>query len=217
MENKKYLITSGISAVLTALLMILIKTVDVADIGPEGTRVGLSHINSFFWELTGVNMLWYEITTLLGIAAILTAAFFALLGLMQLVQRKSILKVDRELLFLAGIYAAVIIIYIFFEKVIFNYRPVIMPDNEHPEASFPSSHTMVVCVVMGCALMLTDRYIKQEKLRTVLKVVCAVVLGLTVAGRLISGVHWFTDILGGLFISGMLLSLYRYLIYTNDK
>lgn len=217
MENRKYLMASGISAALTALLMILIKTVDVADIGPEGTRVGLSHINSFIWKLTGVNMLWYEITTLLGIAAILTAAFFALLGLIQLVQRKDILKVDRELLFLAGIYAAVIIIYIFFEKVIFNYRPVIMPDNEHPEASFPSSHTMIVCVVMGCAIMLTGRYIKQEKLRTVLKVVCAVVLGLTVAGRLISGVHWFTDILGGLFISGMLLSLYRYLIYTNDK
>ena len=45
--------------------------------------------------------------------------------------------------------------------------------------------------------------------RTVLKVVCAVVLALTVFGRLASGVHWFTDILGGVLISITLLSVFE--------
>ena len=105
-------------------------------------------------------------------------------------------------------YILVIGIYLLFEKVIVNYRPVIMPGCQHPEASFPSSHTMLVCVIIGSAIMLISRYIKKKTLCRALQVICAVIIGVTVIGRLLSGVHWFTDIIGGILISTALLALF---------
>lgn len=208
MKNKRNFIAAGISGLAVAILVILIRVADVQPIGPEGTSVGLSHLNQFISRLCGVNMIWYEITDWLGIAAILTAFIFALIGFIQMVKRRSVLKVDREILALGGLYILVIGLYVLFEVVIVNYRPIIMPDGTHPEASFPSSHTMLVCVIMGSAVMLIGRYVKGRTLRNVLSLGCTIIIGITVVGRLISGVHWFTDIVGGILISVMLLSLY---------
>ena len=210
-------INAAACGLLTLILIALVRYVDVAEIGAGGTSIGLSRVNSFVFELTGVNMIWYYITDWLGIAAILTAFVFAVTGLVQLVKRRSLLKVDREILTLGGLYMTVIGLYLFFENVIINYRPIIMPDNTRPEASFPSSHTMIVCVIMGSAAMLTDKYIKSKTLSKALRLICYAVIGVTVVGRLISGVHWFTDIVGGSSISAMLLSLYAGLSSEGEQ
>ena len=210
------LITAGIGFLLTVVLIALVRLVDVAPIGAQGTRIGLSHLNQFIFDLFGVNMLWYHITDWLGIAAILTAFVFAVTGLVQLIKRRSLLKVDREILSLGGLYIVVIGLYILFENVIINYRPIIMPDNTHPEASFPSSHTMLVCVIMGSAVMLINKYIKNKTLNKTLRAICFAIIGITIIGRLIAGVHWFTDILGGIMISVTLLSLYKEVI-SHEK
>ena len=206
------LIIAGIGGLLTVILIALVRLVDVTPVGAQGTSVGLSHLNQFVFDLFGVNMLWYYITDWLGIAAILTAFAFAVTGLVQLIKRRSLLKVDREILSLGGLYIIVIGLYLLFENVIVNYRPIIMPDNTYPEASFPSSHTMIVCVIMGSAVMLINNYIKNKALNRTLRVICFVIIGVTVMGRLIAGVHWFTDILGGILISVTLLSLYKEVI-----
>lgn len=206
------IITAGVGFALTVILIALVRLVDVAPIGAQGTSIGLSHLNQFVFDLFGVNMLWYNITDWLGVAAVLTAFVFAVTGLVQLIKRRSLLKVDREILSLGGLYIVVIGLYIFFENVIINFRPIIMPDNTHPEASFPSSHTMLVCVIMGSAAMLINRYFKNKTLRNTLRAICFVIIGVTVIGRLIAGVHWFTDILGGILISVTLLSLYKEVI-----
>ena len=208
MKRKKYVLTAGISGLVFAVLIILVRFVDVQAIGPEETRIGLSHLNRFVLETLGVHILWYEITDWLGIAAIGTALLFAVGGLAQWAKRKSIWKVDREILALGGLYLILIGLYVLFELLIVNYRPIIMPGSIHPEASFPSSHTMLVCVIMGSAIPLFGKYAKSNVLCTVLRVICAAIIGITVIGRLISGVHWFTDIIGGILISVMLLNLY---------
>lgn len=195
-------------ALLFALLIILLRFVDVAPVGPGGTTIGLSHINSYFFTLFGVNMTLYYITDYAGIAAIAVAAAFALLGLARLIKRKSLAKVDRELLWLGGLYAVVIGLYALFEVAVVNYRPILMPDSSTPEASFPSSHTMLVIVVMGSAMMMCGNYVKNKTLRSVLQGICEIILLGTVVGRLLSGVHWFTDILGGILVSASLLTLY---------
>ncbi len=210
------LITAGIGFLLTVVLIALVRLVDVAPIGAQGTRIGLSHLNQFIFDLFGVNMLWYHITDWLGIAAILTAFVFAVTGLVQLIKRRSLLKVDRKILSLGGLYIVVIGLYILFENVIINYRPIIMPDNTHPEASFPSSHTMLVCVIMGSAVMLINKYITNKTLNKTLRAICFAIIGITIIGRLIAGVHWFTDILGGIMISVTLLSLYKEVI-SHEK
>ena len=210
--NKKF-IASGISGALFILLIVLVKVCDVAAIGPAGTSIGLASINGAVAEIFEINMVWYKITEVFGIFAILVALCFALFGGLQMILRKSLFKVDKELFSLAGLYAVLVAFYALFEVVIINYRPVIMPDETAPEASFPSSHTMLICVIMGSTIILLDKYLKRyitsDMARTVLKVVCAVVLALTVFGRLASGVHWFTDILGGVLISITLLSVFE--------
>ena len=208
MKNKNNLFVSGISGLLVMLLIVLVRFVDVRPIGPEGTSIGLSRLNGFFFRLSGVNILWYHITDWLGVAAILVAFLFAMAGFVQLIKRRSILKVDHEILALGGLYIVVIGLYVLFEIVIVNYRPIIMPDGIHPEASFPSSHTMLVCVIMGSAIMLIGKYVKEKPLCRVLRGICAAIIGMTVIGRLIAGVHWFTDIVGGVLISIFLLNLF---------
>lgn len=207
-KKKRGFLTAGIGGSAAIILILLIRFVDVAPIGPQGTSIGLSHLNQFVFELFGVHLLWYDITDWLGIAAILTAFVFAVAGIIQLIKRKSLLKVDREILTLGGLYLIVIGLYLLFENVIVNYRPIIMPDNTRPEASFPSSHTMIVCVIMGSAAMLIGKYIKNKTLCRILRAVCYVIIGVTVVGRLIAGVHWLTDIIGGILISVTLLALY---------
>ena len=208
MKNKGKFLMLGISGALFALLIVLLRCVDVEPVGAAGTSVGLSHMNRFVFELTGVNMVWYNITDWLGLAAILAAFLFAATGLVQVIKRRSILKVDKEILALGGLYILVIGIYVLFENVIVNYRPIIMPGCSNPEASFPSSHTMLVCVIMGSTVIIIGKYIKKKSLCRVIRGMCAAVIAVTVVGRLISGVHWFTDILGGLLISTFLLALY---------
>ena len=217
MKRNKKLIIAGISGLLFALLIALVRLIDVQAIGPEGTQIGLSDLNRFVFKTLGVHMLWYEITDWLGVVAIGTALLFVMVGLAQWVKRKSIWKVDRAILALGGLYLIVIGLYVLFELLIVNYRPIIMPGSIHPEASFPSSHTMLVCVILGSAIPLLGKYVKSKVLCKTLRIICAAIIAITVIGRLISGVHWFTDILGGILISVMLLNLYAAILERIEK
>ena len=215
---KKKFITAAVSFGLFLLLILLVKVVDVAAVGPEGTTIGLSKLNVAIHDLFGVNWGWYKVTDVLGYLAIVIGLCFAAVGGLQLIYRRSILKVDKEILLLGCLYVVTAILYVFFEKVIVNYRPVLMPDGTGPEASFPSSHTMLSCVILGSGLMLVKKYGKKHKtVQLILTVVFAVMLALIVAGRLLSGVHWFTDILGGILISVALLNAYEGLLMLWKK
>ncbi len=217
MKSKGHFYLAALYAAAAVVLIVLVRFVDVDSIGPEGTSIGLSHLNKFVFDLFGVNQVWYNITDWLGCVAVLTALMFAVIGLVQLIKRKSLLKVDMEILCLGGLYIVVIGLYVLFELAVVNYRPVIRPGASAPEASFPSSHTMLVCVIMGSAVILMDRYVKSKKLRTALKWVCWLIIVVTLSGRLISGVHWLTDILGGVLISTALLSLFSGIIERIEE
>ncbi len=195
MTAKRKIGLAAIFAILFFILIILVKNVDVAGVGAMGAEIGLSHINRAIHELFGVNFFWYNLTENFGYIALLTAAVFAVLGLCQLIYRRSLRMVDEELLILACLYIAVIVIYAFFEKVVVNCRPILMPGTEYPDASFPSSHTMLIVTVMGSAFILLEKYISFTPLRVILRFVCCAIIVLTVVGRLVCGVHWFTDIL----------------------
>ena len=216
---KKKFIIAAVCFGLFLLLILLVKVVDVAPVpAVEGTEIGLSKLNMAIHDLFGEDLGWYKITNLLGYLAILIALCFAAVGGLQLIYRRSILKVDKELLLLGGLYVVTVIFYVLFEKVIVNYRPMLMPDGTGPEASFPSSHTMLSCVILGSGLGLLKKYTKKNKtIQLVLTVLFAVMLALIVAGRLLSGVHWFTDILGGILLSTALLNAYDGLLLLWKK
>ncbi len=209
--NKKIL-TAGVTGVLFVILIAMVKLVDVAAIGPAGTSIGLSHLNGAVHNLIGEHELWYSITEILGYASFLIAGLFALVGLLQLISSRSLFGVDKEIFLLGCLYVVTVGFYILFEVVIINYRPVLMDGLDYPEASFPSSHTLLAFVILGSAAILIDRYVRSKALARIIKVLFIAVLLIIVVGRLISGVHWFTDICGGVLLGLTLINIYGGLI-----
>ena len=205
--NRKYG-KAAISFALFILTIALVKCVDIAAVGPAGTSVGLSHLNKAVHDLIGVHMFWYQVTNLLGFWAILCGAVFACIGLKQLIERKSLKQVDAKILALGGLFVLLGVIYVLFEKVVVNCRPVLMEGETVPEASFPSSHTVLAFVIFGAIAMLLKDYLQDKRLVSMLQNACLVLILVSVIGRLISGVHWFTDILGGIFLSYALLMVF---------
>lgn len=211
----KSLITLSFFLLFAALIVVL-KTVDVGAIGPRYSTVGLSLFNSSIFDTLGTSTTWYDITEILGYISLAVAGGFVLYGGCQLIKRKSIKKVDADILLLGGFYALVVCFYILFEVCIINYRPVII--NGEPEASFPSSHTMLSVCIMGSAILLFYRKIKNMILKILAVNISAIILLVTVAGRLLSGVHWATDIIGGVLLSFALIFLYDTAVsYINER
>lgn len=188
------------------LWTIAISYFDVQAIGPRESSVGFATFNGFFHNLTGNHMLIYTITDWLGLVPLCFVLGFAMVGLVQLIKRRSLLKVDFDILVLGGFYILVMAAYVLFEIFVINYRPILIEGNL--EASYPSSTTLLVMCVMPTAIMQLNRRIKHEGIR---KIITCIIIAFTlfmVIGRLISGVHWFTDIIGGALLSAGLVMLY---------
>jgi len=205
-KKKRNFFISTILILLAVVFTILVKVVDVKQVGVNGTRIGFATLNQFVFKTTGVNMIWYHITDWLGLVPIFMAMVYSLIGLVQLIKRKSFFKVDKEIIILGLFYVVVISIYIFFEKVIVNYRPILM--NGFLEASYPSSHTLMTICLCGSSIIVNKKMFN-NKITKLMNMLSLIIIFITVIGRLISGVHWFTDIVGGIFISiALLMTLY---------
>ena len=188
------------------LWTVAIQFVDVEAIGPQESSVGFATINQFVHNLTGVHMSLYTITDWLGLVPLIFVMGFALLGLIQWIKRKNILKVDYNILILGGFYIVVMAVYVLFEMLVVNYRPVLI--GGILEASYPSSTTMLVMCVMPTAIMQFNARIKNGILKRWVSSAITVFIAFMVIGRLVSGVHWFTDIVGGALLSAGLVMLY---------
>ena len=209
MKNKKDLWLSIAFLASFILWTLLISFVDVQPIGPRGSAVGFATINGMFHNLTGVHMTLYHITDWLGLVSVAFGFGFAILGLVQWIKRKHILKVDYSILVLGGYYVVVLAAYLFFEEVVLNYRPVQIAG--FLEASYPSSTTLLVLCVMPTANMQLNYRIKNCNLRRIVSCAIKVFTAFMVIGRLVSGVHWLTDIIGGILLSAGLVVAYRFL------
>jgi len=198
------------------LWTILIQHIDVQKAGPNGTAVGFATLNVWFHRLTGVHMLIYTITDWLGLVPIIICICFGVLGLVQLVKRRSLLKVDSDILLLGAYYVVVILGYLLFEMVPINYRPILIDGNL--EASYPSTTTLLVLSVMPTLKYQSDRRIANPVTRKAITVFVIVFAVFMVIGRLISGVHWATDIIGSLFLSSGLFMIYWFMAeYTCQR
>ena len=197
------------------LWTVLICFVDVKAIGPRGSVVGFATLNQFVHKFTGVNMLLYNITDWLGLVPIGFAMGFALFGLIQWIQRKRLLRVDYSIFALGGFYILVMVAYILFEFVVINYRPTLI--NGYLEASYPSSTTMLVMTVMPTAIMQFNSRIKNNVIRKCLSLSITAFIIFMVVGRLISGVHWISDIIGGALLSSGLVMTYHFVISIKQK
>ena len=207
-QRDKRGIISGTALILAFILWtILIQTVDVQPVGVNGTTVGFASINTWFHRLTGVHMSIYTITDWLGLVPVVICMGFGVLGLMQWIRRRSIAKVDRDILLLGGYYILVILGYLIFEMIPINYRPILI--NGAMEASYPSSTTLLVLSVMPTLLFQVNRRAKGQTVRRMTAAFVFLFSAFMVIGRLVAGVHWLTDIVGSVLLSAGLYSLYR--------
>ena len=214
MKNKcrKIFLTGCMLTASFVVWTLLVMKVDVQPVGVNGTNVGFAGINTAFHNLTGVNMTMYTVTDWLGLVPFMVCALFAVKGFIQLVKRKSLFKVDRDIVILGIYYAAVICVYVFFEIFTVNYRPVLIAGTM--EASYPSSTTLLVMAVMPTLVFQADYRLKKDKLKKMVRFVTISFSAFMVVCRLVCGVHWITDIAGGLLISSGMYCVYKSVALT---
>ena len=205
-KTKIKIAVTGVLLLLFALLTAAVMTIDVQPIGPLESRVGLATINGFMFDLLGQNMLWYNITEIIGYIPIVVALGFAAVGLFQLVKRRSLKRVDASLIALGVFYLLVGALYAFFEVCIINYRPILIEASLEP--SFPSSHILLALCIMATAIIRFRALLSNKVIRTAANIGAVSVIAVIIVGRLISGVHWFTDVIGALLLGSALIMLY---------
>ena len=193
---------------------LLIQIVDVQPAGQNGTDIGFATINCYFHKLTGVHMVIYTITDWLGLVPIFICLIFAGIGLVQLIQRKNLFKVNSDILVLGIYYIIVIFGYLLFEMIPINYRPILI--DGFMEASYPSSTTLLVLSVMPTLWFQAKRRMKNEILLKCVCVFSALFSIFMVIGRTVAGVHWLTDIMGSILLSTGLFLLYRAVVLIID-
>ena len=193
----------------------LVQIVDVRIIGESLTSVGFSLLNEWFFNFTGVHMLIYYVTDWLSLIPLGVCLFFGVIGLIQLIKRKNIFKVDYDILVLGFYYILVISIYILFEIIPINYRPILI--NGIKEVSYPSSTTLLVLSVMLSLSFQIKRRMPNNKLKTLALIINGLFCVFMVGGRAISGVHWLSDIIGSLMLSFGLYHLYKAIVFMKKE
>lgn len=206
----KYYTKSLIMAGCSLVFMILALVVDKQAVGPMGSSVGFGTINAVIFNFFGTSKFWDLITDMVAVLSLMVAVAFAVYGLIQLIKGKNFKKVDMRIYVLAGLYVALLIVYVFFDKIlVINYRPVL--EDGMLEPSFPSSHTILVLVVMVSAMTMVEQLFPNlnKQLLSVVYIVCVLSCVIMVIGRLCAGIHWFTDIIGAILISAGLLAIFK--------
>ena len=198
-------------AVWTAMILLI----DVKPLGQGGTNIGFATWNLWFHQLTGVHMNIYNITDWLGLVPIFVCVMFGIMGLIQLIQRRSLRKVDYDIIILGIYYVIVIAAFILFEMIPINYRPILIEGVM--EASYPSSTTLLVLSVMPTFIFQANRRLKNEVRKKMITISTMVFSVFMVIGRLIAGVHWFTDIVGGVLLSAGLFYIYKAVVLLVNK
>lgn len=213
-KERKILISGVASIIAFALWTLLIQIIDVKPEGVNGTEIGFATINTRFHSLTGANMLLYTITDWLGLVPIFVCMLFGGVGFIQLVKRKSLFKVDSDIIFLGIYYVIVIGGYLIFEMIPINYRPILI--NGFPEASYPSSTTLLVLSVMPTLVFQCNRRLRSISVKRIISIIVIVFSLFMVVGRLASGVHWITDIIGSVLLSAGLFYIYKGIVLWNS-
>lgn len=214
-KSKIRFISGLIFITLFIMWTLAVVSVDVKQVGVNGTSVGFATLNTWFHNLTGVNMTLYNITDWAGLVPIFICMFFGLVGLVQLIKRKSLLKVDLDIIALGIYYIIVISSYIIFEMIPINYRPILI--NGFLECSYPSSTTLLVLSVMPTVIFQSNKRLQNPKIKKTTMFITIVFSLFMVIGRLVSGVHWLTDIIGSCFLSAGLFYIYKAVVLLNKN
>lgn len=214
-SEKKNLLIGSIFLAMFAVWTALIQSVDVQPLGQNGTSIGFATFNCWFHHFTGVNMAIYTITDWMGLVPVVICLIFAGIGLVQLIKRRSLFRVDADIMILGVYFVIVFLAYAIFEMIPINYRPILIEGIM--EASYPSSTTLLVLSVMPVLIEQIQRRLSGIGVKRIITIAAIAFSVFMVTGRLISGVHWFTDIVGGVLLSAGLFNTYKAAVMLSIK
>lgn len=212
--KKTGILRTCVLVILFLAFTLAVMNVDVQAIGPEGSKVGFAFLNGPVHEALPYSEFFYDLTTFLGYLALLCVLGYGAFGAWQLVKRRSLKKVDGQLICLGVFFVMMLVCYVAFEKLPINWRPVLL--EEGLEASYPSSHTMLALCVFG-AIMVPYPALLHGKRLSFVRTAAGVLMAVSVVGRLLSGVHWLTDIVGAVLLSAALLSGYVSMLQVMNR
>ncbi len=214
MIKRNYAVGCGL-LVAFVLWTVAVMNIDLQAVGPQGSVVGFAGINMVFHNLTGEHLWIYVLTDWLSLIPAFGVIGLGLLGFVQLVTRRNLFKVDMDILALGVYYVVVLGLYLFFEEFVVNYRPMLIEGVL--EVSYPSSTTLLVLSVMPTVMMQAKRRLANRNLAGVVNKLLGVFTAFMVIGRLICGVHWLTDIIGGTLLAAGLVIIYRTTLKVIDR
>ena len=214
-DSKKYLISSIILVLVAIIFTVLVKVIDKGSIGPDNTIVGFQAINDYIKNMFPFNETLYKITKYAGFIPLAFALYYAYIGFMQLLKKKSLKKVDSKIYLIAGFYVVVLVLYVLFDKIAINYRPVII--DKELEPSYPSTHVLLAMCFCLSSVIMSKYYMKKDSIRKVVNIGTWLLMLFIVIGRMICGCHWFTDIIGGILISLALLNIFNTILLMLEE
>lgn len=157
-------------------------------------------------------MQWELITNIILISSIITFGIFVIMGLCQLIMRKSFMKVDKEIRWMPLPLALMTIVYFVFDKlVILSTRP-----DGSGKSSFPSSHAMVATTIFFIVTLILPHYVKNGTIRVILEIIMVIAICLVCAGRVLAGKHSVIDVIAAIIFAFIFSEIY-YLIIKKRK
>lgn len=214
-NNLKNIIITSSLFLLFIIFTILTKIINVENVGPENSEIGFAKINTSIYQSITPNEIWDKLADIIMIVAIGIVIAFMIIGFIQLIKRKNLFKVDKEILFLGVIYILIICCYIAFELFVINYRPTLI--NGELEASFPSTHTLIVSAIMATGVIFTHRKINNKLIKILIDAIACICIIVVSISRILSGMHWITDVIAALLLTTSITMLYYTLITLKNN
>lgn len=203
-ENIKQIIFTGLMLVLAVLFTIAVKKIDTAIVW--GKEIGFSNINIAIHNFLQTSETFDKISDIMMVVSALLLGGLVFMATYQLISGKGLKAVDRELVVSGAVLLLTAGIYFLFEAVVINFRPVLI--DGYLEASYPSTHVLFSMVVNIISIDYIISKIKNKKIMLPAVISVSVVTVVGFCSRVLSGMHWLTDIVGALLFAGALIMIY---------
>lgn len=173
----------------------------------------LSAGSYFGYIPTDAELRWELITDIILLVSLFMLVVLGILGLTQWISRKSLKKVDPELtLALVPLVLMAIIYFVFDKLIVLNVRP-----NGSGEASFPSTHVMVVATIFMLSAIILPKYIKSKTACIIFDIIMFAMIILVCVGRVLANMHWVSDVIGGLVFAAIFSVVYYLILKRRNN
>lgn len=204
-QGKKWFLAALILTAVFVVLTITVKYVDQKNIGSQ--VIGWATINLWWRDIIGVRNFWQIASHIFAAITLIILVMFLVWQAIALLRRKSFRTMPRHWWFFDLTLIALALCYIVFQIMVINFRPLLI--DGVAELSYPSSHVLLLATLWPVFILTLSREVKSRPWLRVASVIGIIVMTVGIIARLLSGYHWFTDIIGGIMLGAVLTCWYQ--------